>query len=793
MAVSLMTMLGMYPEFSNESIMDKIRMICQKENWSLAQFVTKLNKDEQSIIMDALGEDKEVLAYDWKFWGRPNQIPPEIDWYIFSMIAGRGAGKTRSGAEWVSEVANEKEGRRIALVSRTAADVRDVMITGDSGILNVGHPDNRPEYFTSKRLLVWPNGTQAQAFCTTPDTEVLTDSGWKTYDLLEDSDLIRTLDVEGGGVGRWSPLVAVHTFDVVDESMIYIEGPEHVSLTTYGHRWVVSDGEGNYRIAETFREVSLDDYLVGEEEDISINSITSDYLRYTGIVWCPQTRDGTWLARNADSIPFFTGNSSEEPDQLRGPQFRLSVDTPIPTSGKYIFKWKTMGTLEVGDVVYDEFGVECNVVGVHPIEVAEDSYEVVFDTGYRIKADGGHLWKTVFGRAADISDEWSDVEPVDTRYLLDTLDSGHRIPGPDGVIHTVVSVNPIDPVEMRCITVDSESHLYVVGEGFIPTHNTHAWADEPAAWKHTQDDSGLNAWDNLTIATRLGDNPQIFATTTPKRTPFMYDLLEQEKNYREGKSDEIIIITRGTTMDNIGNLSKKYVNRMLSLYEGTHLAEQELYGQMLEEVDGALWTDGMISDHRVNALPAGQYLKVISVDPSVAEDPNDECGIVVVAASKHKRLSERHAYVLADESIQGSPAVWAQKVVDVWLREQCPVVAEVNQGGALVAAAIHAIDDRVPILTVHAKQGKKLRAEPVALKYEKGQIHHVGVLALTESQMTSWVPGETKKSPDRVDALVHGVTALLIKPPSRLGSGKIRAKRPSQTKLNFKTGKMIGR
>ena len=499
MTVSLMTLLSSYSEFSNESVIDKIKMICQKENWSLAQFVNKLNEDEKSLILDSLGDDQGSLLYDWSFWGRPNQIPPDIDWYIFAMIAGRGAGKSRSGAEWVSKIANEEAGRRIALVSRTAADVRDVMIMGDSGIMNVGNPENRPEYFTSKRLLVWPNGTQAQAF------------------------------------------------------------------------------------------------------------------------------------------------SSEEPDQLRGPQF------------------------------------------------------------------------------------------------------------------------------------------------------THAWADEPAAWKHTEDDSGLNAWDNLTIATRLGDNPQIFATTTPKRTPFMYDLLEQEKNYKEGKSEEIVVITRGTTMDNIGNLSKKYVNRMLSLYEGTHLAEQELYGQMLEEVDGALWTDGMISDHRVNALPAGQYLKVISVDPSVAEDPNDECGIVVVAASKHKRLSERHAYVLADESIQGSPAVWAQKVVDVWLREQCPVVAEVNQGGALVAAAIHAIDDRVPILTVHAKQGKKLRAEPVALKYEKGQVHHVGVLALTESQMTSWVPGETKKSPDRVDALVHGVTALLIKPPSRLGSGKIRAKRPSQTKLNFKTGKMIGR
>lgn len=488
---------------SASDMMERIKAICRAENWSLAQLVAKLPDTEQAALLSALGDDADDLLYDWSFWGRPNQIPPEAEWYIYAMIMGRGGGKTRSGSEWVNQIANDNPGCRIALVARTSADARDVMVNGDSGICNVSHPDMRPEYFSSKRLLVWPNGSQASTF------------------------------------------------------------------------------------------------------------------------------------------------SSEEPDQLRGPQFHF------------------------------------------------------------------------------------------------------------------------------------------------------AWADEAAAWKHTLDDSGLNAWDNLTIATRLGDSPKIFVTTTPKRTSFMYDLMEQEKKWKDGEEDaEPVILVRGSTMDNAGNLSKKYINRMKNLYEGTRLADQELYGLMLDAVDGAMWTDDLLTAGRVNAAPINLPLKVIAVDPSVAEEPNDECGIVVVGSTNHKRLPERHAYVLADESIMGSPSEWAQKVVDVWKREQCPVVVEVNQGGALVANAIHAIDDRVPILEVRATQGKKLRAEPVTLKYDKKHVHHVGVFAELEDQMTTWVPGETKKSPDRVDALVYAVTALLIKPPQKLGSGKIRTarKRMVGRKLNLKskTGKMMG-
>jgi phage terminase large subunit-like protein len=445
---------------------DVFEELRRRSGWSLAQIVASLVDEEQAAILSSLNADS--LRWDWSFWGRPGQMPPvDRDWGLYAYVAGRGSGKTRAGAEWVHAYALAHPGCRIGLVARRAADVRDVMILGDSGILSVGLPEERAVHYPSRAQIVWPNGSIAQSY------------------------------------------------------------------------------------------------------------------------------------------------SSEEPDQLRGPQFHA------------------------------------------------------------------------------------------------------------------------------------------------------AWADEVAAWKHTVDASGLNAWDNLSIATRLGDNPQIFATTTPKRTGFMFELLEREK------TDPEVVVSRGSTFDNAGNLSKAYMKRMNDLYQGTRLAEQELYGQMLEQVEGALWDDNFA---RVNTAPGG-LLKVIAVDPSVSENPRDECGIVVVGATPGRVIS-RTAYVLEDATVWGAPSVWAEAVVEQWKKHRCPVIVEVNQGGAMARTIINNIEPEVPVFEVRAYEGKHVRAEPVTLKYDKGLVKHVGVLAELEAQLTSWVPGERgSRSPDRLDALVYAITALLVKPPKGSGLG----------------------
>src|SRR5690606_36550381 len=276
---------------------------------SLAEQIAALPLYERNKILEEL--DPETLEYDWSFWGRPEQFPPEGWWTKWLIVAGRGFGKTRAGAEWVRKVAMENPGCRIALVGRTTSDVQKVMIYGESGIMAV-HPEaDRPIHKISKGRLEWPNGS----------------------------------------------------------------------------------------IAETF--------------------------------------------------------TAEEPDQLRGPQFHF------------------------------------------------------------------------------------------------------------------------------------------------------AWADEAAAWKFVKDASGLNAWDNLVIATRLGKNPKVLATTTPKRTEFMIELLEkydqQEKLKAAGQFDPEegeIVITRGSTYDNAANLAKSYLADMTGRYEGTNIARQELLGLMLDDKEGALWNPAIINKYR---------------------------------------------------------------------------------------------------------------------------------------------------------------------------------------------------
>jgi phage terminase large subunit-like protein len=203
---------------------------------------------------------------------------------------------------------------------------------------------------------------------------------------------------------------------------------------------------------------------------------------------------------------------------------------------------------------------------------------------------------------------------------------------------------------------------------------------------------------------------------------------------------------------------------------------------MLSDVEGALWTIEMIEASRHGVLPPSAPLRIIGVDPSVAENPRDACGIIVCASTADRDLYKRHAWVLEDATVHGSPELWANKVVEMARRWGAPVVAEVNQGGALVRNAINAIDPTVKVLEVHSKHGKALRAEPTVLAYEQGRVHHLGYLADLETQMTQWIPGEGK-SPDRVDALVHALTALMIKPPEGFVGGRITAKSPSARRI----------
>lgn len=409
---------------------------------------TSLAADLRAALLAAQERAAEAARYDWCAHARPEQLPPPGAWRVWLLLAGRGFGKTRTGAEWVREVARATPTARIALVAATASDVRDVIVEGESGLLAISPPHERPMYEPSKRRLTWPNGALA---------------------------------------------------------------------TTY---------------------------------------------------------------------------SADEPDRLRGPQ------------------------------------------------------------------------------------------------------------------------------------------------------HSHAWTDELAAWRFP------DAWDQLMLGLRLGADPRVVVTTTPRPTALVRQLVAAPTTHT----------TRGSTYDNRANLAPAFIEQIVAKYEGTRLGRQELEAEILDDAPGALWKRPMIDDARIAHAP-DLVRVVVAVDPAVsARATSDETGVVVAGVDR-----AGHGYILEDLSGRYSPAEWAALVVDAYARHRADrIVAEANQGGALVEANIRTASPNVAVELVHATRGKAVRAEPVAALYEQRRVHHVGVLAALEDQLTGWDPTTAERSPDRLDALVWALTSLLV-------------------------------
>ncbi|MGB0935012.1 MAG: DNA-packaging protein [Alphaproteobacteria bacterium] len=399
----------------------------------------------------------ELEKYDWAKQARPNQLLPRGDWRTWMILAGRGFGKTRAGAEAIRHWVESGKCRRICLLAQTDADARHVMIEGDSGLLNICPPNNRPSYSPSTRTLTWPCGAIAQTF------------------------------------------------------------------------------------------------------------------------------------------------SADCPDQLRGPQF-------------------------------------------------------------------------------------------------------------DG-----------------------------------------AWIDELAKFKNPQ-----ASWDQLGFALRLGNNPQAIVTTTPRPHPLVKQLM----------TDKTVHITRGSTFDNAANLSQHFLDHMQERFKGTRYGAQELFGDIIEDTDGALWSKDLLDRSKAPQEPNDLARVVIAIDPATTHTAkSDETGVMVVGLG-----SDGIGYVLEDLSGRYPPHEWARKAVTAYKRYSADrVVAEINKGGDLVERVIRSIDENVSFKAVRATRGKVTRAEPIAALYEQGRVKHIATgLAELEKQLISYIPGVTSKSPDRLDALVWGLTDLMLEKEATL-------------------------
>lgn len=434
-------------------------MIVETTNDSV---VTRLLKLDPEVFDTLTSEEQEQAMWDWSIWARPKQLAPPGNWRVWLILAGRGFGKTRSGAEWVRQNILNNQASRVALVGATAADVRDTMVEGESGLMRIFPPGQRPRYEPSKRRITFHNGARA---------------------------------------------------------------------TTY---------------------------------------------------------------------------SADEPDRLRGPNHDL------------------------------------------------------------------------------------------------------------------------------------------------------AWCDEIAAWRYP------DAWDQLIFGLRIGKDPRLVATTTPRPTRLIKTLVDRKD----------VAITRGSTFENQMNLAPTFLEEVKARYEGTRLGRQELYAEILDDVEGALWTREMVENARINTLPDLVRI-VVGVDPAISNTEfSAETGIVAVGCD-----SQGIGYVLDDRSIKGSPVEWANAAIALYHRSSADrIVVEANQGGDMVRHTLQTVESQIPIKMVHATRGKRTRAEPVSALYEQGKVKHVGAFPQLEDQMCSWTPDSA--SPDRLDALVWGLTELMVGsqlPPAVIPFGTTQA------------------
>jgi phage terminase large subunit-like protein len=278
-----------------------------------------------------------------------------------------------------------------------------------------------------------------------------------------------------------------------------------------------------------------------------------------------------------------------------------------------------------------------------------------------------------------------------------------------------------------------------------------AWCDEIGKWRLAQ-----QTWDMLQFALRLGERPRVLVTTTPKPVPLVKALL----------ADQRVALTRAKTVVNAFNLSPAFLTSVVAAYAGTRLGRQEIDGELIEERADALFDRRAIEAARIAAERTPPLARiVVAVDPPASSSKRaDQCGIIVAGADAQSSF-----YVLEDASLSGAkPDQWAARVVRAYHEHQADlVIAEVNQGGEMVAAVIAEVDAAVPVKPLRANRGKALRAEPVAALYAQGRVRHAGLFPALEDEMCDFGPREeggfglsSRRSPDRLDALVWALTEL---------------------------------
>lgn len=676
-----------------------------------------LPDDQAAQLLKELGPAKvEELKYLWPFWARQNQLEPEGKWRFWLLNAGRGFGKTRTGAEWVRHRIKCGDGR-IACVAPTKGDVRRVMVEGESGLLNICWKNDKtyrganmgfPVWSPTNNTLTWANGAKAEFFSAEDPERLRGPQFHSSWCFIKGT----TVDTDVGKL------------DVSDVLTGY------KVLTRKGYKKVVAT---SYRVTDVGKVVFSDGRnLTG----------TFDHPIMTQRGWVPlgELRFGDQVCalnfKDESTNSVQTGTTASVISGSTGKSTSPTTDQTLVTDSMYTTSTITNKTTTYQTSLPCQEKTTCATIlesAVSQRKNQKDSEKYLATLAESLSYEKPFQVKV--RSALRVSKE----KQTKSAKLLEYASTAaqHSSHGLQGSVLSVVST--WQPMGQQCvynIQVGGQHEYFANG---ILTHN----CDEIAAWNNMQE-----TWDMLQFCLRLGKSPKVCITTTPKPVKLIRWLMAHPET----------VMTTGSSYDNAGNIDVT----ALAAYEGTRLGRQELYAEVLDEAAGALWNRELLQKCEIEDqdLPETFSRVVVSVDPAVtANEESDMTGIIVTGMDVNG-----NCYVLKDATDRFSPEGWATRAVELYYEYEADrIVAERNQGGEMVRHTIHTVDDTVPVKLVHASKGKMARAEPVSALYERGKVFHVKGLNDLEDQMVAWEPLGSIGSPDRLDALVWSVTDLALK------------------------------
>ncbi len=765
---------------------------------------------QRLAFLEAL-TDREVEEFhtDWRVWARDNQLLPDGQWHTALALAGRGWGKSRTGAEWIIEKKKQlPTGARFCLLGQGADDVRDVMIEGDALDL---------------------------------ETPIPTPTGWIRFGDLKPGDKLFARD------GSVTEVVAVTP--VWNSRPCYAVTADGAApiIADARHKWVTRSRADRRPDVQRREVIRRTEEMVGRVTHRRSDLYEFELPMHRGLdlppvdLTVPPYTLGAWLGDGATRGGTFTCHPDdvETIENIRADGFEVNQVVGV-------YAWgirKLTKRLKVYGLAGKKFIPSIYLRASHAQRLAllaglmdTDGYvskrgqcafdntnlmlvtqvrELLLSLGYKpgtiqskkARAGGGLVphrgrdFKTVYRITFTCSPE--NAAPFRLKRKVERCRVGYRCSG-----RLVRSIEPVDSVPVCCIQVAHPSGTFLAGEDFVVTHNSGilacspswdrpkwqpsvgggrlywkngttafvfsaadteglrgpqfhaAWVDEPMAMPPEQRAKAIS---NLRFGLRLGQCPQILYTTTPKPHRWLTEMVDKAKKslWSPHNPGGKYVLIKGDTYENV-DLPETFRQMILDDYEGSNLGRQEIYAEILNDEAGALWTSNILDATRI--LPdhgmthdefAIKFAKtcskvVVAVDPNVTSTGvSHEAGIIVVGRKGDNR------YTLADRSCKGGPQHWGAEAIRAFQDFDADVVvAEVNQGGDLVKKVItdeakfQEID--VQVVKVRATRGKHKRAEPVSASYERKLIGHVGACGHEKE------PGEFYKLEQQMCALHDG-------------------------------------